>query len=230
MSRASIVAAAADLPRPEIYGIGACRVGTDFVDFEIGWDEVDRDTDWATAALTASGIGPGDVVLITVGGWEGPWFTPVINGLHRIGAVFTPAETYSWDARRTAHLVKSLHPKAHIGLGAETLEGLGGLDEDPAKLFADMDVIWARHDALRLVAEHGLHAEPIVPLGPALAFGIPGVGTVVNSAEWAVTESDAGLLVSTRGDRATAFTDVVTGVAGRVGADTPHGTVVELDI
>ena len=70
----------------------------------------------------------------------------------------------------------------------------------------------------------------MVPFGPALAFGIPGVGTVVNSAEWAVTESDAGLLVSTRGDRATAFTDVVTGLPGRVGADTPHGTVVELDI
>ena len=47
MSRVTMAAAAATLPRAPIYGIGTYAIGSSVADFEIGWDELDRDTEWA---------------------------------------------------------------------------------------------------------------------------------------------------------------------------------------
>lgn len=224
-----MAAAASAIPRPSLYGIGACLVGTELRDFEIGWDEFERDTDWATSVLTASGIQADDLVLITSPSWQLPWLSPIAHGLRRIGAVYTPAECFNWDARRANILIEGLRPKAFIGLGAETLEGLGQIEVDPAKMLSGLEIIWARHDALKPVAELGFTAHPFVPLGPALAFGIPGVGTVVNSDEWTVSTADGELMVSTAGQRATTFADVKTGLHGTVGSTNDHGTIVEFD-
>ncbi len=49
--------AAATLPRAPIYGIGTYDVDSSPADFEIGWDELDRDTEWAHALLVKAGLG-----------------------------------------------------------------------------------------------------------------------------------------------------------------------------
>jgi hypothetical protein len=222
-----MLAATADLPRPPLYGIASCQVGTEFVDFEIGWDEVERDTVWATAVLSAAGLGKGDFVITTMAAWEDSWSAPVIGALRRLEVVFLPGEIFGWDARRFVHFVTALKPKAVIGLGAETVDSIAQFDADAAGLLSAVPMVWARDDALPKLAELGVEAHAYVRLGPALALGLPGVGAVVNTAEWSVT-SDAGRLwVSTAGDRAASFTDVDSGLDGGVGAATEHGVLVE---
>ncbi|EHB50333.1 hypothetical protein MycrhDRAFT_4759 [Mycolicibacterium rhodesiae JS60] len=230
MSRATIAETAAALPRAPLFGIGACQVGADVVDFEIGWAEYDRDTDWATMLLAASGVRAGDRALITMPNWEGPWSSPVVAGLRRLGVVYLPAEQFSWDARRVAHLIDSMKPRIYLGLCAETLDGLEALGRDAAELLAGVELVWARHDALGRLAELGVTAMPFVPLGPALAIGTPGDEAVVNTAEWTLGAADGELVVSTKGERAHNFADIRTGVRGQVGSVTPNGTAVTLVI
>ncbi|MCV7393842.1 hypothetical protein [Mycobacterium paraseoulense] len=229
MSRATMAAASVTVPRASLYGIGSCRVGTEFRDFEIGWDEVDRDIEWMTALLREAGLKKGDLAQITLPNWEGPWFTPLIAGLKRIGVVVALAEQFSWDARRVAHFVGSLRPRAYFGLCAETLQGLRGLEIDTAELLSDVEIIWARHDALAETPNLGFSAQPLVPLGPALAVGVPGVGAVVNTGEWEIRTAEGEFVVSTASDRAMRFTDVGTGIKGTVGKQTELGTTVEFE-
>lgn len=218
-----------DLPRPRIYGIASCQVGTEFVDFEIGWDEVERDTVWATAILSAAGLAKGDFVITTMTSWEDAWSAAVIEALRRLGVVFMPAEVFGWDARRFVHFVTALAPKAVIGVGAETVDNIAQFDADAAELLSAVPLVWAREDALAKLAELGVTAHSYVHLGPALALGLPGVGTVVNNKEWSVTSKNGRLLVSTAGDRAATFTDVDSGLTGSVGTATEHGILVDFD-
>ena len=51
MSRETMTAAAATLPRPPLYGIAGWRAGADEFEYEIGWDEFERDVDWAESLL-----------------------------------------------------------------------------------------------------------------------------------------------------------------------------------
>jgi hypothetical protein len=224
-----MMAAGLKLPRPVLWGIGVSRIGSELVDFEIGWDEIARDTEWARSVLTTSGIQSGDRVLITTGHWESPWTSPLVHAIRRIGAVYVPSEAYKFDARRFRHYIESVGPKAVIGLNSELLGALPGLEVDPAELLKNVDVLWACGDTVASLAQIGLLPQPFVRLGPALAIGIPSVGTVVNSAEWSVSEDSGTLHVSTAAPRATAFNNVDTGVHGQVVSRSPHGTVIQIE-
>jgi hypothetical protein len=209
--------AASQLPRPPLYGIGSCRVGSDYVDFEIGWDEFERDTDWAENVVTVAGLGRGDLVLVTAGTWECPWVSPVMHALRRIGVTYLTADVYNWDARRVSMFLQRLPVKALLGLGAETLTALAA-DEPPLDdLLRGVEFIWARHDAMVQLAGAGPHVVPFVQLGPALAMGLPGrPGAVVDGKEWRVENDDGFLVVSNVAIRAARFDRVHTGVKGTV--------------
>ncbi|MEE6174932.1 hypothetical protein [Mycobacterium sp. 050134] len=230
MSRATMAAASAAVPRPDLYGIGSCKVGTEIHEFEIGWDEAERDNAWALDVLRTTGLSSDDLALLTLPNWEGPWFSPLVAGLRSLKVTLALAENYGWDARRAAHMIRNLKPRAYVGLCAETLQGFGGHGDDVAELLADIEFVWARHDALTPLSTLGVEALPLVPLGPALAIGLPGVGAVVNSAEWSVATLDGQFVVSTAADRRTRFVDVETGICGRVGASVVQGTLVEFDL
>src|SRR5262249_8644459 len=148
MSRVSMTAAATTLPRSPIVGIASCRVGTEIREFEIGWDELERDIDWAETQLRSAGLGAGDMVLSTISQWEGPWTTPVVRALKRIGVVILCAEVWSFDAKRTSMFLQRLPVKAMFGLGGETLTGLEAEETSITELLQDVDVVWARLDAL----------------------------------------------------------------------------------
>jgi hypothetical protein len=229
MSRNTMLAATKDFPRPPLYGIASCQVGTEFRDFEIGWDEVERDTDWATAVLRTAGLTKGDVAITTMTSWEDTWSAPVIDALRRLGVAYLPAEVFGWDAKRFVHFAQVLAPKAIIGLGAETLDGIAQCDADARELLSSIPMVWAREDAYPKLIELGVPAHSYVRLGPALALGLPGVGTVVNSAEWSVTSDDGRLIVSTAGERASTFRDIDTGIRGSVGRVTEHGVLVNFE-
>lgn len=209
--------AASTLPRPPVFGIASCLVGTTTVDFEIGWNEHERDVDWAESILRTAGLGAGDLVLITISSWEGPWTTPVVRALRRIGVIILCAEVWSFDARRTSMFLQRFPVRAIFGLSGETLTGLESAEPPIAELLCDVEIVWARPDALPRLNDVAPEVLPCILLGPALALGIPGqAGVVVNAAEWAVDTEDGELLVSNARERLATFDRVPTGIRGSV--------------
>ncbi len=229
MSRASMTAAAARLPRAPLYGIARCRVGSDFLDFDIGWDEIERDTDWAHSIMRSAGLRPGDLMLITASSWEGPWIGPVVHALRRIGVTYLTAEVFDWDARRSAMFLQRLPVRAVFGLGGQTLTGLDAQGFPIAELFGGVEMVWARPDALHRLPEVSAPLLPFVELGPALGLGVPGrSGVLVNAAEWTVDSDDNQLLVSNTRVRATRFDHVPTGVRATVRSSDDHTVTLDL--
>jgi hypothetical protein len=216
-----MLARAASLPSPPIFGIGRCETGTDPFDFEIGWPEIDRDTAWARSLFTRAGLSATDVVLVTAAAWESPWFAPLVRAMREIGITYVPTEIFSFDAVRFATILRNFPVKAVVGLCADTISGLKEQNLAVTDLLANVEVVWARHDALPLLADVRPRVAPIAMLGPALAMGMPGQsGAFVNAKEWRVGSQDGSLHVSTAGDRATVFKNFATGL---------QGTVTEID-
>jgi hypothetical protein len=207
--------AAAQLPRSPLYGLASCKVGTTYMDFEIGWPEFDRDTQWAETQLRRTGLGRGDMVLTTLTNWESPWTSPVVHALRRIGVTYMTAEVFAWDVRRVWMFLQRFPVKAAIGIGGQTLTALNETGAPVHELLGKLDIIWARPNAFAALQEHQPRVLPFVRLGPALAMGRPGDSTAfVNADEWNVVETDDGLVVSGVADRAATFRDVVTGFRG----------------
>lgn len=223
--------AVAALPRPPLAGIACCPVGTNTVDFEIGWDEFDRDVDWATSLLRSTGLGPGDQVLLTINSWEGPWTAPVVRALRRIGVTYLTAEVWSFDARRTSMFLQRLPVKAIFGLGGETLSGLESAEPPIAELLRKVELVWARPDALARLDEVAPEVLPYVMLGPALALGVPGrSGVVVNAAEWTVDVENGELRISNVGDRLARFDRIPTGFRGAVRSVADGAMTIDLEM
>lgn len=212
-----MLAAAAGLPRPPLFGVATIRHADTEIDFEIGWEEFGRDTAWAESVLTTAGLRAGDIVLVNGPNSEGPWISPVVNALRRIGVTYLCSEIFGFDARRTSMFLQRLPVRAIIGLSGETVVALGEQEPPIGELMRNVETIWARLDAVPHLSGVAPAVVPFVRLGPALALGIPGRnGAFANAAEWAIEQGAGQLLVSNAGDRATVFDRVPTGVAGSV--------------
>jgi hypothetical protein len=212
-----MAAAAATLPRAPIYGIGTYAVGTSAADFELGWDELERDTEWAHCMLAKAGVRRGQLVLFSTPNHEGPWIAPLVRALRRIGAPYATSETYGWDSRRFAMYLRRLPVKAIVGIGAETVAALSDSEGTLPALLAGVDVVWARPDAVSPLQALQTNVGTYVPLGPAIGLGMPGErGARVNGDEWTVSETSGRIHVSNKRPRATSFDSADTGVSGEV--------------
>jgi len=214
-----MAAAAAGLPRAPIYGIGTYTVGSSPAGFEIGWDELDRDTEWAHSMLVEAGVKKGDLVLFSTPNHEGPWATPLVRALRRIGAPYATSETYGWDSRRLAMYLRRLPVNAIIGLGAETVAALSDSEQTLSALLAGVDTVWARPDAVSQLRAMQIDAATYARIGPTLGLGLPGErGARVNGDEWTVSEISGRVHVTNKRPRATRFDSADTGVSGEVTA------------
>jgi hypothetical protein len=227
-----MIEATAELPRPPLYGLASCRVGTDYLDFEIGWPEFERDTAWAQSVLQRAGLQHGDMVLMTVTNWESPWASPVTHALRSLGVTYVTAEVFAWDVRRVLMFLQRFPIKAIFGLSGQTLTALDEAGAPISELLADVDLIWARPKAAAALRGEWPAVLPYARFGPALAVGVPGLtGALVNGDEWDVAATERGLLVSNAAERATEFRDVATGFHGtalRIGDEiVVHGEPVE---
>jgi hypothetical protein len=170
-------------------------------------------------------------VLLTISQWEGPWTKPVVRALRRIGIVYLCAEVWSFDAPRTSMFLQRLPVKAIFGLGGETLTGLESGEPPIAELLQDVEIVWARPDALPRLGDVAQQVLPYVMLGPALGLGVPGrPGVVVNAAEWTVDSDGGELVVSNARERAATFDRVPTGVHGSVRSVADGAMTIDLDM
>ncbi len=217
MSRQTMMEATAELGRSPLYGLASCRVGSEFLDFEIGWPEFERDTDWAESVLRRAGLAPGDMVLTTFTNWESPWASPVVHALRRLGVTYATAEVFGWDVRRVLMFLQRFPIKAVVGLSGQTLDALKDAGAPLHELLAGLDLIWARPKAAAALQDQQLKVLPYARFGPALALGLPGLaGALVNAEEWDVAATDRGLVVSNARNRATEFHQIATGFHGTV--------------
>lgn len=221
MTRHTMLEAARRLPRSPIYGIGVCRVGDGFLDYEIGWDDLDRDVAWAHAQLLSAGVTADDHVLLTTPNHENPWLSPVVRALRQIGATYTPAETYSWDSARFLSVLERMPITVVIGLSEDTVDAVAAQNPDLAEVFGKVRLIWARPAAHARLAAAKVESALIALLGPALGLAQPAAPDVlrVNGAEWVIRDSGGTLLVSSTEARRARITDVAAGMPGRVTAD-----------
>ncbi|WP_051721264.1 MULTISPECIES: hypothetical protein [Actinomycetes] len=205
-------------PRSRIYGIGICKSAGEFVDYEIGLDDYERDVQWAKAQLNRGGVGPGDHVLITTPNHELAVTSALVKALRQIGATYTPAETYGWDASRFTSVLETLPITVVIAVGGETLSAVAAQQPDLSKVFADVRLTWARPDAHAQLKAANVKSQAMALLGPALALADPDTPDqlVVNAAEWSVRELDGRLLVSSTDVRYAPVVDVVADVKGRI--------------
>jgi hypothetical protein len=216
-----MIEATAELGRPPLYGLASCVVGTQHLDFEIGWPEFERDIAWAESILQRAGLRRGDMVLTTVTNWESPWSSPITHALRNLGITYTTAEVFAWDVRRVLMFLQRFPIKAIIGLGGQTLTALNEAGAPMHELLAGVELIWARPKAAVALSGERAKVLPYARFGPALALGLPGqAGALVNAKEWHVDSTEHGLVVSNIADRATRFQAVATGFRGTV---TPVG-------
>lgn len=210
-----MIEATAELGRPQLYGMASCRIGSQYLDFEIGWPEFERDTDWAESLLRRAGLRRGDMVLCTMTNWESPWTSPVVHALRRLGVTYAPAEVFAWDVRRVSMFLQRFPIKAVIGLGGQTLTALNEAGASVHELLAGVELIWARPKAAAALGDEHAKVLPFARFGPALAMGLPGqVGALVNGREWDVSATEQGLLVSNVAERATEFRAIPAGFRG----------------
>lgn len=225
-----MIAAATQLPRPPLYGIASYSAGAEEFEYELGWDEFERDTVWAQSQLQVAGLASGDLVLVSSNNSEGPWINPVVHALRRIGVTYLPVEVWEWDARRASMFLQRLPVKAVFGLGAETINGLQSQTPPIAELLQNVEMVWARPDALHALPAALPKVGPFVILGPATAIGLPGsTDAIVNAAEWTVDSEDGQLVVTNARIRATSFNRAPTGVRGVVRSITGDSITIELD-
>jgi len=211
-----MAAEATALPRALIAGIGRFHVEERVTEFPIGWEETDRDAVWAGRQLARWGVDRGSYVLVTAAVWQGPWVSPVLRAVRLAGATFGMADTFGWDARRTATFASRLPLSMIFGLGAATAEALSDSGQ-LADLFGGVPAILAHPGAHPVLAGSGLHPGLVAFLGPALAVECPQrAGAHVNAAEWLVQESAGGLCISVVGPRAYRAQRVPLGLPGGV--------------
>ncbi|MBS9376409.1 hypothetical protein [Rhodococcus sp. B50] len=221
MTRQTMLDAARRLPRSPIYGIGVLPSGDGFVDYEIGWEDLERDVAWAHEQLVAAGVTERDHVLITTPNHENPWLSPVVRALRLIGATYTPAETYNWDVTRFLSVLERLPITVVIGLGGDTLDSIRAQQPDLTAVFDKVRLIWARPEAHAELVAANVDALLLALVGPALGLATPDAPGIlrINGAEWTVQETDGGLLVSATAARRARIANFPAGLSGRLARD-----------
>jgi hypothetical protein len=213
MTLVGSVAAAATLELPALWGIGRYAAGDATVQFPINRGDLERDTAWATEVLAGYGVQRGRRVHVISGGWESPWYAPFFAAVHRLGATYTCADIFSFDARRTDLFLRRLTPHVVLGLPVDVVAGLA--DADQLDDLRPVPHILARPDAVGQLAGAGIETGVFACVGAATALTRSGSALLsYDDREWRIDAPDGEFLVTTVGERAHGAAAAPSGVHG----------------
>ncbi|MDV7240541.1 MULTISPECIES: hypothetical protein [Rhodococcus] len=225
MTRTSMIRATHSNERAAIYGLVATAIGGSEVEYEISWEDHERDREWARTMVARVGIGAEDFVLSITPNHELPWTGPFIRAFRDAGATYVPVEQHGWDTPRFLSVLKRLPITVIFGLPSETLDALTADSEAMSVLTTKPRLIWARPSAYRALRRQNVECLPMSLIGPALGIGLPGSGDAMNvdGTQWQVTSRANRIFVSGAAQRASGLGDLGTGLTGtveRTGSDT----------
>ncbi|MFC9837437.1 hypothetical protein ACFVKB_27050 [Rhodococcus sp. NPDC127530] len=224
-----MVEAIRKIPAAPIYGIVVTDFSGEAYEYEVGWDDAERDFQWALRLLRRAGVTSDDYILCTTPNHELPWTSPFIRAFREIGATYVPAEQHSWDSRRFLAMLDRLPITVVFGLWPETLTAIADSRPNLHEVFSDTRLIWARPEANRQLLAAGVQSLPFALLGPAVGIGLPNNdGLQVNGNEWEFCSQDGDLIVSATTQRRASLVDVPTGVRATVTATKEGETLVQL--
>jgi len=137
------------------------------------------------------------------------------------GMVVVNADATPFDANRVESIARRFKLAGALGISADTLAGLRNLGFAPEKIFADM-VVWTRPGAYeQLIDQPDVNAHRWLEVGPAIALECSArAGAHFDHFEWLLEAEGGEILVTSRLERAQAFSRVRSGVRGRI----EHGT------
>jgi hypothetical protein len=151
---------------------------------------------------------------------ESPWFDPFETAAGELGAPYSVAEIYAFEAFRAGLYATRLPITMIFGIDRTVAEGLG---DELAVVVARVPVIVARPDAVAVLAEAGARPFIVTRVGPAMAVEcLYRSGAHLNGAEWALAQRGGELFISTAGPRAHQVTQAPLGLRGML-ADGPCG-------
>ncbi|MFJ9445188.1 hypothetical protein ACIRRH_25470 [Kitasatospora sp. NPDC101235] len=217
--RSGTLELARELERPETAYLASFTANGVTEDFEVGWDDLAQDTDWARERLGAWGLGRGKRVVLSFSGHEGAWFLPVIGALKQLGVTYAVAETFGQDWRRTLVFQRELQPDAVLGITADTVRALAE-QEDLAELFGATPIVLGRLDAAPELRAAGVATGVLAPFGPTLLVECPtNPGAHLNGAQWWVGARRGRLYLSSRPVRRCSLPETGLGLYGTVLTD-----------
>lgn len=196
MGRADSLARAALLTRPPVAYIHRFLAADGWHDYELTYDQLERNTAWTARQLTAHGLQQGHRALLTFAGVEGPWVRPIADALRQLRVMYGTAEAAGWDHSRARYLNRQLAPRAVIGLSLQTAEALA--EQGPlGELFARTALVLARPDAVSLLRSAGVDAAALDLVGPALGIECQErAGVHVDAGAWVLAERDGQPVIS----------------------------------
>jgi hypothetical protein len=201
-----------------LWAIGTAPSAGGPVEYALSNRDVEADALWAARQLDALGIGQGSLIDLIHNYREGGQFWPFYLAALRIGAVVLNGMATPWDVGRTEMYARRFDLRAVVGVGEQTLEGLGSFGFDPAKVFDRLPVLVAREGAVAALKAAGLDPHSLAVVGPIVLISAPGEeGALYDTDEWAVeAQAEGRLSVTAVGPRACGFDRLDTGRTGRV--------------
>ena len=169
----AVAAAACRVPRSTASGHTPSTPRS--ADFEIGWDELDRDTEWAHSLLVRGGHQEGRPGAVQHPEPRGPVGLPHSSARFAASERRTPPRRPTAGTRADSRCTCAGFRSRRSSAWAPTRSpALATSEGSVAELLCGVDLVWARPDAVPRLAALQIEAATYAPLGPALGLGMPG--------------------------------------------------------
>jgi hypothetical protein len=220
------------LPRAPLAGVGWAELADRRVTVPISWADAEAHAAWAGGLLAGYGIGPGDHCLFASTGSE-YWPLQLGTAVTRLGGFVGNTGLAGWEDRRLGVYLRFLPPKLIAGLSEALAERVAASAELTA-LVSKVPHVLAVPAAVPVLADAGIAARPVSPVGPALALPCAeGTGAHIDGSQFAVSQVPGTrvLAVTTVAARAAVMTDAAVAAPAALLAGCPcgrPGPVIEL--
>jgi hypothetical protein len=198
-----------------LWGIAQYDDGTRRVPWPVSHAEIERAMGGAVPTLAGLEFVRGTRVLWCSLLSEAAHFWPLIIGTMLSGAQFSLADATASDALRAGMFLRRLEYRAVMGVNEAVLDGFDQLGCAYSEAFGAVPVIGARPGAYERLVSAGLAPYWFVLCGPAVAIGVEAGGeALVDPAEWALSEVDGRIHVTSTQPRALTFDCTPTAIRG----------------